>query len=106
VQRCRVTNRRQPAGQEQALSSHFVGSRGTVLVSIETFQTVSEEFFSETRSTEGSNLSHTYSDAGIFETGTYVPSGAYESLIKVIHTLNEYAKSCSRAVQGRMRAEK
>src|SRR5215218_6606523 len=48
VQRCRVTNRRQPAGQEQALSSHFVGSRGTVLVSIETFQTVSEEFFSET----------------------------------------------------------
>ncbi len=42
AQRCRVTNSRQPAGQEQALSSHFVGSRGTVLVSIETFQTVSQ----------------------------------------------------------------
>src|SRR3712207_6327953 len=38
AQRCRVTNRRQPAGQEQALSSPFVGSRGTVLVSIETFR--------------------------------------------------------------------
>ena len=49
AQRCRVTNRRQPAGQEQAISSHFVGSRGTVLVSIETFQTVSEEAFSETK---------------------------------------------------------
>ena len=48
AKRCRVTNRRQPAGQEQAISSHFVCSRGTVLVSIETFQTVSEFHFSET----------------------------------------------------------
>jgi hypothetical protein len=30
------------------MSSHFVGLRGTVLVSIETFQTVSEFHFSET----------------------------------------------------------
>ena len=41
VQRCRVTNRRQPAGQKQAISSHFACSRGTILVSIETLQTVS-----------------------------------------------------------------
>ena len=64
------------------------------------FHTVSQITFSETHRTEGSNLLHTYSEGWIFGPERWYRSGAYGSLIRVIHTLYEYAKSCSSSAEA------
>ena len=59
-----------------------------------------EEFFSETHSAEGINHPHKVARACILGPDKHPCRGVYESLIRFIHTLYEYAKIWSNSAEA------